>query len=407
MLVLLGSCGGGGGSGGTTFTSGSGNTYATTSTRGDYAEWTLSGSTLNATWQVIDGIGQTDYTFSITASCDPADSFNLRNCTISTSSCTDGVSACPADPTGELEIMDAPGVALFVNTDPGMISSQLHVGFAKNNNACTEDISGDYTYIRNGLGVNENFGMYRISALNELNILHSDFGFDAPDAVTTPNIIYRTGIESEFFTDQGCSNGVRSRGAGGSSLRLMATSSGLFVLDLPAGQGGLLSYKTSSAASLVDFAGKSFTGITFPDNGAPEAIRAVFSASVTTVIGLNVTFPVSPPNSHRLMRIGTADTQLAPLYPDFMTAPTVATDYGASLLAATYPTPADFPGLFKIDQLDDSGRIVIAAMKSGGKVIGVGMVYNYRDGGDTNPSTGAPFNPAGLYNTGNFIIFEE
>ncbi len=404
LLVLLGSCGGGGG--GSALSGSSNSTYATTSTRGDYAEWTLSGSTLNATWQVINNTGQTDYTFSITANCAAADAFNLRTCTISTSSCTAGLLACPTDPTGTLQIMEAPGVALFVNTDPMGVSEQLHVGFVKNNNACADDISGDYTFIRTGLGVNENFGMYRISALDELNILHSDFGFDAPDSVTTPSIIYRTGTESESFTDDGCVNGVRSRTISGNSLRLMVTSSGLFVMDLPAGQGGLLSFKTSNAASLVDFAGRSFTGISFPDNAPPEALRAVFGAPTSNRIDFNVTFPGSAPQSLDIMGLAATATTSGPGYPDFGVAPGT---YGTFTLAIDYPTLEDIPGLFKFDGFDvsDSGRVIMAAMKSGGKVIGVGMVYNYRDSGDTNPSTGAPFNPAGLYNTGNFIIFEE
>ena len=63
--------------------------------------------------------------------------------------------------------------------------------------------------------------------------------------------------------------------------------------------------------------------------------------------------------------------------------------------------------MFKIDDPVDEGRVIIAAMKFGGKVVGIGMVYNYRTTGETNPSTGAAFAAAGLYNTGNFILFER
>lgn len=409
LLALLGSCGGGsssgsGGGGGSTVTTP--NTYATTSTRGDYAEWTLDGSTLNATWQSISDIGEVDYTFTITANCSAANSFNLRNCTISTSSCADGVSACPADPTGDLELMDAPGVALFVNTDPGMVTEQLHIGFAKNNDGCGVDMAGDYSFIRTGLGLSDIFGMYRSDA-NAINITHADFGFDsADDNVTSQTVGYRTGTPVEMFDDDGCVNGVRTRGNGGSALRIMVTNSGLFILDLPSGQGGLVSFKTSTAASLSDFAGKTFTGISFPDNSAPEALRAVFGAAASR-IPVDVSFTGSGSQSLRLMDIGTADSATLPTYPDFGVAPGT---YGGSVLAATYPTPANIPGLFKFDQLGDSGRVIVAAMKSGGKIIGVGMVYNWRTTFDIDPSAGdgvTTFGADGLYNTGNFIIFEE
>jgi hypothetical protein len=63
-----------------------------------------------------------------------------------------------------------------------------------------------------------------------------------------------------------------------------------------------------------------------------------------------------------------------------------------------------------MDGLSDSGRIVMSAMKFSSKVIAIGVVYNYRDtsdidwrieGGMTN------FGTAGLYNTGEFILFER
>jgi len=83
------------------------------------------------------------------------------------------------------------------------------------------------------------------------------------------------------------------------------------------------------------------------------------------------------------------------------------TGYSSNVLSADYATPADIPGLFKLDNPSDDGRVVLAAMKYNSKVIAVGMVYNYRTSYETNPATGMAFNPDGLYNTGNFILFEK
>ncbi|MFT5218249.1 MAG: hypothetical protein ACI822_000509 [Gammaproteobacteria bacterium] len=132
---------------------------------------------------------------------------------------------------------------------------------------------------------------------------------------------------------------------------------------------------------MADFSGKSFTGISFPDNGSPEALRAVFGAVAGGISGVDVSFTSSAPQSLRLMAIGTGDSATAPTYPDFGLVPGT---YGASVLAGSYT----IPGLFKFDQLGDSGRVIVAAMKSEGKIIGVGMVYNYRDVTDVDPSAG-------------------
>lgn len=107
------------------------------------------------------------------------------------------------------------------------------------------------------------------------------------------------------------------------------------------------------------------------------------------------------------MDLGTADTETAPAYPSFAAAPT---GYGSSVLSASYATLDDIPGLFNFDGLSDEGRVVMAAMKFNDKVIGGGMVYNYRETTDIDPSAGdgvTTFASNGLYNTGNFILFER
>ncbi len=70
-------------------------TYSTTSNKGDYSEWTLSGNSLNAKWEVINSSGDVNYTYTIAATCGTADADGVHQCTISTASCADGLATCP------------------------------------------------------------------------------------------------------------------------------------------------------------------------------------------------------------------------------------------------------------------------------------------------------------------------
>ena len=376
-------------------------TYSTTSTRGDYSEWSLDGDDLSVVWQAVDDLGAIDVTYTIAATCATANEFGIRECTISTASCAPGASVCSDIPSGTFELMDVPGLAIFVNTDDVGVEKQLHVGFAKDAGACEDDVSGDYTFIRTGLGLSENFGMYR-SDTNFINIAHSDFGFEPLSMFTAQEIAYRTGSASgmEVLNDMGCVEGVRTRDADGTLIRSMMTESGLFILDFPAGEGGLVSFKVDQAAVLADFAGKTFGGISFPDNGDPSPVLAEFGSvnagRVEVTVGTETINLVD-------VEFDTSATITNPTYPDFTA---VIPDYAGNALAATYPTPDTIPGLFKLEDPADSGRVILVGMNFNDKVIAFGMVYNRRDTTDTNPATGNPFDADGLYNTGNFIIFE-
>lgn len=407
LVLNLGGCGGGGSN--TSSAGSTSYTYSTTSSKGDYAEWTLSGSQLTAAWNVIQTDGTIAYTLNFTSTCGMADTFGVHTCTVdaATSTCSNGALTCPGTFTGDFSMMEVPGVALFVHTGSGS-SSQLNVGFAKDSGACTQDVSGDYTTIHTALGSTENFGLFRADS-NILNVTHGDFGFDTSNSTATPTVAYRTGTPDVTFSDSGCVNGVRTRVLVGSGdiIRSMMTASGLSVWDLPSGQGGLISFKTANAATLSDFANKSFGGISFPDDAPPEPISAISGAvsgnqvDVTAVSGGGGSLTVN------IKALATTATATSPAYPDFTVAPTGYTSTNPTL-ATTYPTPAAIPGMFKLDgALADTGRVIMAAMKFNGKVIGVGMVYNYRTTSETNPSTGANFTSDGLYNTGNYILFER
>ena len=376
-------------------------TYATTSTKGDYTEWTLSGSDMHAVWQAVNSDGGIDYTHTFDARCGAETSTGLRECTFTTVTCTDGLAVCPPPPTGTFSMMSVPDVALFVHTGTGM-SSQLHVGFSKDDTSCTVDVSGDYTFIRTGLGQRDTFGLYRSDA-NFINILHADFGFETIDGNMNQTLSYNTGTETQTLTNNGCTDGVRFREVGGSDIRSMMTRSGLFVLDLPAGEGGLLSFKVENAATLADMAGKNFGGYTFPDNGDPEAISVTSGEVIGNRVAMTATLSARIEDV-RIMDLGTSDSMLNPAYPNFAVAPS---GYSASTLSSTYATADSIPGLYKFDGLNDNGRVIFVAMVHNAKTILLGMVYNYRDTDDLNPSTDANFSEAGLYNTGNFILFER
>lgn len=414
MLFAVAACGGGSSSPSTN--SSTSVTYSTTSNRGDYSEWTLAGSDLNASWEVVNGTGGIDYVYTIVAICGAVNANNIHSCTISSSDCTNGAATCPPSlPSGSLELMEVPGVALLIHTTASSGGDELHAGFVKNASACSDDISGDYSYIRTGVGLQENFGMFRADS-NLINIVQDGFGFNTPadtaaaySSTMSPSsqtVAYRSsGSGADTLVNNGCSNGLRQRTtSSGEVIRAMMTASGLFVLDLPAGQGGLLAFRVSNAASLSDFANKSFAGFTFPDDGSPTAFYADTGAIVSGKIDLIIS--LSGGTTFNIMPLTTASGLIAPAYADFTTAPA---GYSSSSLATTYPTPNDIPGLFKFGKLPDSGRVITAAMKFNNKVIALGMVYNYRDNSFsfTNPSTGSPFTGPGLYNSGNFILFEK
>jgi len=409
---ILSGCGGGSSSPATSTTPAAASiTYSTTSNKGDYAEWTLSGNSLNATWEVIDGSGNINYTYTIAANCSAADADGVHLCTISTASCKDGLSSCPTTPpTSAFAMIEVPGVALLVHTTASNGGDELQVGFVKNTNACNDDVSGDYTFIRTGIGLRDSFGIYR-SDKNLVNIADATFGFDTTattrSGYNSQSLTYLTNSATAALGDKGCTNGVRIRTMGGDTYRSMMTASGLFVLDLPAKQGGMLSFNIKKAASLADFANKSFYGIDFPDDGGPQTFHASFGAVTNNKVDFSISLllpQVIGKGGLNIMALSTPATLTSPAYPDFTTPPA---NYSSSPLQTDYHAPNVIPGLFKMGKFLDKGRVILAAMKFNNKVIAIGMSNNYRSTHDTNPSTGNAFAGPGVYNSGNFILFEK
>lgn len=389
-------------------------TYSTTSSVGDYAEWSLVGNTLTMNWQAIDNVGSVDHIFDITATCGAAAATGLQNCTFTEVLCTDGSGSCPSTlPSGSIDIMVVPGVALYAVDD-----EQLHVGFARDESACTADVSGDYSYLHLGHGKRDVFGLYRADD-DFLSVTHIDYGvtnavpvFLFPNEEQTPQrVAYTTGSPIETLTDGGCSNGLRQRSNGVEDLRLMATANGLFVLDLPEGEGGILAFEAENAATLADFENKSFGGLDFDGDGGTMT-STDFSVDFDQVLLDEITFTTQMGGVTQdliLMPLDGNDGASTPAYPDFTT---VAEDQNASVSANTNPlqsdynTPNDLPGFFKIDNTSGTGRHIVAAVIINNKVIAFGSSYKYKTPFETNPITGMPYE-AGYYIVGNWLMFEK
>jgi hypothetical protein len=391
----------------------SGSVYSTTSNVGDYAEWSFASGVLTTLWYKVSSAGAVDGVISLTANCGAEDgTYAFRTCTIATASCQQGTcGTLPSVGVDTFKMLEVTGVALFVKTGNG-VGSQLHVGVLRDNSGCSANVAGDYVYIKTNVANRDLFGMYRTdSALNVIN--HSDFGFSNPgSAAATPTLTYNTqggtGAGNDTLVGSACSSGVRTRTLSGATLRSMMTSGGLFILDLPSGQGGLVSYKTTSAATLADLASKNFKGISFPDNGTEQAVQITTSA----VVGSAVAFtggtsggPIGITSANFKALSNTTNTATAPAFPDFTAA---VTNYSNNItLQPTYSTVAAIPGLFRIEgTYSDTGRVIVAFMNSGGKTIGFGAVYNYRTAGMSKPD-GSTYSSNGIYNTGNFLLFEK
>ena len=381
--------------------------YGSSANGGDYADWTVDGDTLSADWKVINSTGGVAKTITFDATCGDADAtFGYKTCTIaSAGTCTDGLETCAAGdaPTagGVFHTFEVPGVALMVKGEGE--GEQLHVGFLKDTD-CT-DIAGDYTFMKTAFGSEDLFGIYRTDA-DFSNVTHADFGLDnSGNAINTPVIEYTTGASNgvESLTGTGCDDGVRTRSFIGpdgnpTTVRLAATASGAFILDLPAGQGGIVAFKTTNAATLSDFAGKTLTGISFPDEGAEKLIAvttAAESSGAVSITSLAFSDDSTPLTGLSFKPVTNTDrTASNPSFPDFTTS---VSGYRANALAATYATPSAIPGMFVVDgdMGSDTGRVFVIAMKVDGKLMAFGTTYNHRTSINN------------LANSGAFIVFEK
>jgi hypothetical protein len=302
--VLVGCGGGGGGGSGSTIDPGSGGgndpsppnpssttTYGTTSSHGDFATWTITGTTLSAVWQKINLTGGVAATFRIQATCESSGAtYGEHSCHV-TSATTDAVGVPPPSIGTVFTVLEAEGTALFVysaaDSNTGL-PSQLHTGIKYDPAGCAANISGQYLYVHSGPGSAELFGLYQIDT-NFESIVHADFGMNG-SALANAQLGYLTSNESstgeELLHSIDCNAGVQRINFNGDEARILRTQNGALVLDLAAGHGGKVAFNRSHAAALEDFANKRFTALSYGDDAMhPYDLAALSSGAVTSENG--------------------------------------------------------------------------------------------------------------------------
>lgn len=416
-LAALAGCGGGGGANSSPSTPVS-YTYTSTTSRGDLVNYTITGSSAAIQWNVTDTVGAINYTWNIAASCSEQDAtYGHRSCTIASAVCTAGATVCPIiSPRGSFQMLEVPGLALIANIPvatasgaSGSTRDELHAGFITG--GCPTDVSGDYVYIMTGHPSNlsagtDLFGIYRSDATFNA-VTHADFGMETVGAAALNAAVanYATNAANptgaEMFTGSSCENGVFTRTLNGSIFRLNITRGGSLILDAPAGQGGLISFKTTIAATLADLAQRNWWGITFPDQGESELLSLRTGTVNAGAVELNGQSNAGATILNIPIKPASGGAALSPA--NKFNAPA---DYTASgnVLAGTYPAPANIPGLFQIDDSPGS-NIVTVASRVGSQVMLYGVVFNHRDRNGLGCTPGAA--NCELRNSGNFIIFSH
>ncbi len=372
--------------------------YQTTSNVGDLSTWTIDGNKLSVEWKDIAPItGAIEKTYFVTAVCGSIDpDFGDRTCLVDGDAlCTDGVVPCePNDgpQNGEtFTIFEVPGMALIANVE----NEQLHAGFAAG--ACDDMPTDDYTFINLGLGQKDIFGLFRTDSAFSL-VHHLDFGFtDDPEN----QIAYTTGDDGGTvagITASACQDGVRELviDATSDTLRMMITGAGHFIIDKPEGQGGLIAVNAQNIATIEDFANRSFGGIAFPDDRAPELINATMGPAVNgrvEILSLELSDTgVVALNGPTYINDSTAGANLsAPmLEPRFAYADNQIVIDGSYTQGA-----ASIPGMFEIDKVSGNETAIIGVGASlDGKTMLFGTVVNQYEG-TTNGVKG------------NFILIEK
>lgn len=364
-------------------------TYGATSNSGDLSTWTISGNALTVEWLELNSDGTVEMTYNVTATCgDPEATYNYRNCVIDTASCTDGSVTCSGGPAaGEaFKVFELPGTAIMVsNTD----NSELSVGFARGN--CETIAESDYTFVNVGLGQQDIFGMFRLDS-TYTDVTHLDFGFSDPGAAPSNRIKYNTGDINGQTTipESSCVNGVRTISVGGDTVRVLITPGGFLVVDKPEGQGGLVAFKSSMAATASDIANKTLVGMSFPDNGDPEFLTATTGAATRSTVPLTgITLSTSGAAADTTIRLGNDTVELSK----------ALVDNGGNLIAnnplfSGKTKASDVPGVVEIASIgDELGVFAIIGKTNDNKIFMVGAVVNDRDNENEN--------------TGNFIAFEK
>jgi hypothetical protein len=384
--------------------------YITSSNTGDLATFTFNGNTMTLTWVVTTpSTGLVNKTLEATASCATADSiYGSQACTVVASSCLSGAAACLSSDApaigGVFQTIQAPGTGLLV-LPPG--NGQLFVGVTAG--SCAASVAGDYIGIDLGLGQFDTFSLFRVdSAFSD--ILKADFRTSGTANYTVANIDYdsQTGttIQPVGLT---CANGIRTFTLGGAQLSATLTENGMLVIDRPSGQGGILAFDISDAATIADLANAVLVGIEFPDNGPPMRMAISTGAAGSTSVPItqirfdSASPPPSPPD---IEVFGAATSPFTGNSPPLTVSGGTAWNPSGNALATDYPDLSHVPGLFHLPPgVGDTGNVIAAAMKVGGKVLLFGAVTNDRSAGIHGVGAVATF--SAFPGTGSFIAFQQ
>lgn len=371
--------------------------YTTTSNVGDLSNWTIVDNDLTVEWQdIAPGTGAVEKIYDAKALCtDPNADFGYRNCLVDGDAlCTDGTEVCvPGDGPQDGEtfrIFEVPGVALIVSAN----EAELHTGFAAG--GCETVATDDYTFVNVGLGQDDVIGLFRTDT-DFSKIYHMDFGFsDGPDGQIQYNTADVAGLATGLTVGP-CENGVRNLTSedAGMTMRLMLTAAGHFLLDKPEGEGGMVAINSQNAATIADFANKSWGGISFPDNGEPEFISLTTGDQVDGRVEISSLVLSSSgditPAPAAYINDGTTGTKLN----ETMLEPGLAYDTNFIVGSGDYTTgPSALPGVFEIDSINDSTAILGIGATVGGQTILFGAVVNEYEGSSNGVK-------------GNFILVER
>jgi hypothetical protein len=419
LSAILNGCGGGGGGsstadsttvdGGTTGspTPSAAAVYGTTSSQGDFATWTISGTNLSAVWQKINVNGSVAVTFTIRASCNAASIVHgERDCKI-TSATSDSIGV-PAPSVGvSLKVLEAGGTALFVYTEPDPqagLPSQFHIGVTVDPAGCLADVSGEYLYTHTGPGSQTLFGLYRIDA-NLESITHADFGMDG-SSLADANLGYLVASETdnghEPLTAMGCESGVQRVQLNGDEARILRTRNGALVFDLAAGQGGTIAFHRSRAAALRDFADKQFTLFSFSDDETHSYDIGKLTSGALTDEHDNPTVVLAGAS----LNAGSMSAIIEPisnatLERKFLTPVAYLEN---SNIAETIPDVRRVQGIYQLTRNAGDRGIIVTAMKgANGKLVAFGSVYAPGDVECEDETV----SETQLFNSGSFVLVER
>lgn len=393
-------------------------TYTTSSTKGDFAEWNFNGFDLRGTWQSLDTNGQINFTNSIQASCPTyTDAYNYYTCTVNTaaSTCTEGPGAanCSSLSALSIKLIESPGSSLSVLAANGA-TSQLFTGFNQDT-SCGNNLTGDYVFIRSGLGQTKLYGLQRSdTAFN--NTIITEFGLKATGPSTTVTVQYlsesASASGSEVYGDGGCVNGLRLRTLGGVTGRVLTTPAGLMVNDKTSLQAGAIAVKTTAVASPATLQNRTLSGFMFTDTGLLKFVKITTGSAAGNIVAITSAdfngTGISGLDIRALSETSTVTS--APAYPNFTSAadpsPISAFSYSANSLAPTYANPGSLTGTYRIDGFLTNDRIIFTATVDRSKLMLYGVGYAWKLTTDV-PPPGATYSANGYYSSYSLVLFEK